>query len=460
MTLNDPLSRALADTLRGFSQSQHCWVALSGGADSMALAHALVLLKQAAASEPEWAWLQSISIRAVHVHHGLSDQADTWQRHVTRYCELWQLPLRCVRVNVEAQGFGLEAAARAQRYEAFGALLAPNDVLMTAHHQDDQAETLLLNLLRGAGLRGLAAMRPQRPLAKGILLRPFLSLSRQQLQDHCQQYKIGFVEDPSNTDVHHRRSFLRRDCIPQLQTQWPSASASLAKSAQHLAAYEAYFEQRELALLTECAADQKQQPLPLQVLIDLPLLLQRRLINTWLRMRGTPAVPGVRLDSFLAQLQDHIAAKKRSEPAPQTAPILAWEQWQLRYFSGQLHLLAPAFLMTEAGADALWDLADGDFSHPWFGTLRLNRPMHNLRLRITQRRGGERLKDSQGRHLSVKKLLQSSAVPPWQRDRIPLLFNGDELWAVGDIRLHPEFARLLRLANCRISWQAVSGEEK
>jgi len=331
---------------------------------------------------------------------------------------------------------------------------------MTAHHQDDQAETLLLNLLRGAGLRGLAAMRPQRPLAEGTLLRPFLSLSRQQLQDYCQRYGIGFVDDPSNTDVHHRRSFLRRDCIPQLRSYWPSASASLAKSAQHLAAYEAYFEQQELTLLANCAADQKQQPLPLQVLIDLPLLLQRRLINTWLRVRETPAVPGVRLDSFLTQLQDHMAAKKRSEPAPQTAPILAWEQWQLRYFSGQLYLLAPAFLSAEVGAEASWHLADGDFSHPWFGVLRLTRPMHNLHLRIAQRQGGERLTDSHGRHLSVKKLLQSNAVPPWLRDRIPLLFNGDELWAVGDLRLHPEFARLLRLANCRINWQAVSGEEK
>lgn len=475
MNLSNPLSRALIDSVPAFSTAPCCWIALSGGADSMALAHALVQLKQAAPHHAELAWLQTMPLRAIHVHHGLSDQADAWQQHVTDYCEQWQLPLQCVAVTVDRQGQGLEAAARAERYRAFAAQLNSGDVLITAHHQDDQAETLLLNLLRGAGLRGLAAMRPQRALANGQLLRPFLALSRRQLVQYCQQHQLQFVDDPSNQDAYLRRSFLRQQCLPLLRQHWPEASASLAQSAQHLAEYEAYFEQRELATLTRYQADQKHSALPMSALNGLPNLLQRRLLATWLRVREAPAAPAARMTTFLQQLQALRSNLESKQNTGIKSPVLSWRRWQLRCYAGQLHLLAPGFLGAQLENNLSWSLSDTHFQHPWFGELSLlgndvlaeevqcaepRVQWSDLSLAVRARSGGERILDASGKHLSVKKLLQAHGIAPWLRERIPLLFNGEELWAVGDLRMHPEFIRLCRLANCRLSWRAAPAEPK
>jgi tRNA(Ile)-lysidine synthase len=338
-------------------------VALSGGVDSVVL---LDLLRRMRAAH-------RFRLSAVHVHHGLSPNADAWARFCRALCRRWRVPLAVRRVRVEKRGRGLEAAARAARREAFEKL--PVEVIALAHQLDDQAETVLLNLLRGAGLRGASGMPVAGRLGGKILWRPLLAEPRSALLAYARSHDLGWVEDESNRDDALTRNFLRLHVGPLLETRFPRWREALARAARHFA-----------------GADDK----------------ARVALREFLRESGLRAPGEAKLAEMLRQLTGKGA---------RTA--LAHDGAVLRVYRGRVAV----------------DRAVG-------GELRLHRArgrgidaqrLERARLTLRPRAGGERLQiDARRPHRTLKNLFQEAGVPPWERERLPLLYCDDELvWVPG-----------------------------
>ncbi len=389
-------------------------VALSGGLDSSVLLHALTC-----------AWHDGLPpLRAVHVNHGLQAEAEAWAEHCRRFCAGLGVELSLLRVDARARaGESPEATARHARYQALAELLQTNEALLTAHHRDDQAETLLLQLLRGAGPRGLAAMPPSRRLGAGLLLRPLLEYDRAELEAYARQHSLVWVEDPSNREHAFERNFLRHQVMPLLRQHWPGLNKTLVRSARACA---------EAAALNEQLAQQDLGPaqgevLPLARLRALPPARRRNVLFHWLRCQGA----GLPSAAQMAQLEQIAAA------AQDATPQVGWGEWVVWRYRDALYLLSRAETRPLCGV-LEWD-GRTPLVLPGLGRLEAH-PVRGRGLRsdtlegclqIRFRRGGERCRiRGQGHRRALKKLLQDAGVPPWQRWRIPLLFIDDQLAAV------------------------------
>ena len=393
------LGTALAPPPKGL------WVACSGGLDSLTLLHVTVRHCREAGWAPPG---------VVHVNHGLAPHADRAEAEVRRVAVALGLPWHGARVSVRAGAAGLEAAARAARYEVFEALLSVGEALLLAHHEDDQAETVFLRLLRGAGLGGLGAMAPSRPLGRGRLLRPWLAEPRARLEAAAEGLALTPVEDPSNEDLRFDRNFLRREIFPALAARWPGFPQRVAHSAAVLR------RAAEAQALPGGAALAGAGSLALQ---DLPLGLEARgdALVRWLRHRGVRVPSRAQLLAFCAQLEAREDALPQLDlgvcslrrwrgalwltprlPAPDTeARPLALGRWP--FPGGTLEVRE-----VEAGR-APFALAPGAF-HVRQGSLP-------GRLRLQP--------DPSRPRKTVKALLQEAAVPPWQRPYLPQLWAGD-----------------------------------
>lgn len=267
-------------------------LACSGGVDSMALLDAARRVWQESGRHTA---ARSARLRVLHVHHGLQAAAADFAACVEACCRRWQLPCDVLRVKVDLDsGEGLEAAARRARYAALAQALRPGETCWLAHHADDQAETLLLQLLRGAGLQGAASMAPAFALGAGQAQRPLLALTRAQLLEYAQHEQLSWVDDPSNADTSRLRNFLRHDILPRLRERLPAASQTLARSAGLLA--EAA--RREMQAHADLPAR-----LPLPPLRTLPADQAAAQVRQWLRQQGRRAPAQVRLQEWLRQLR-------------------------------------------------------------------------------------------------------------------------------------------------------------
>lgn len=381
------------------------WLALSGGLDSTLLLH---LLREAAVP----------GLRAVHVHHGLQVAADHWLRAIRRQCRALKIPLTVCRVQVTAAHLrGPEAAAREARYQALQALLQPDDLLVTAHHRDDQAETVLLRALRGTGIGGLAAMRTLSPIGVARLWRPLLGSPRAELRAEAERRRLRWIEDPHNADPRYARSYLRQDIMPRLARHWPQAGASLARLAQRAAdadALAAALAALDLQALRAGAGWSVSGLLALD-----PVRRCNALHHAWTAQGWAPPAEAAlrRLDTEL------LGARADAQP------LLRHHQGELRRFRDTLYLmdvlpLPPTRALRWPARRRTLQLPDG------LGRLRLARvPPPDLQLRFA--RGGERLKPAGAAHTrSLKQLCQDAAIAPWVRVRMPLLFVGDTLLAI------------------------------
>jgi tRNA(Ile)-lysidine synthase len=392
------------------------YVAFSGGLDSTVLLHLLADYARTHRTPP---------LHAVHIHHGLQAAADAWPVHCRSVCDALGVELDVIRVCV-MPGASLEQAARDARYAAFEKLLVPGAVLFTGQHRDDQAETLLFRLLRGAGLRGLSAMPQARALGLGSLVRPLLKTSRQQLQAYADVHGLSWVEDPSNADSAFARNYLRGEVFPLLRQRWPQAEANLARSAEHLG--------EALGLLEELAESDL-----MAASVDAPL--------SWL------GVESLNLDAL-----------KALSPARQRNALLYWFSQRTRlpdtrHWAGWSDLRDAA-----ADAQPVWRLADGELhrshgriwwvSAAWLDAAHAEQPWHDpsqplhLRgnghvwlgggqggegLRIAYRQGGEVMQlPGRGRR-DLKRLLNEAQIPQFVRARLPLLYRGEQLLAVANL---------------------------
>ena len=245
LTHNRLDSASLLEKLTSLSPLRNYLVAFSGGMDSHVLLHLLTSLKQQNTE---------LSVRAVHIHHGLQDVADSWPKHCQTICDGLAIQLDTFYLDLTLQpSESLEAVARQGRYQALQGALQKDEVLLTAHHQRDQAETLLLQLFRGAGVQGLAAMPAVTDFGKGLHIRPLLDESYQSLQAYAQQNKLDFINDPSNKDNSFDRNFLRNQILPQLREHWQGLDKTLSRAAHIQSETKTLLDQRAEVLRLECA---------------------------------------------------------------------------------------------------------------------------------------------------------------------------------------------------------------
>lgn len=411
-----PVESKLLDALRPWLAARRWLVGFSGGLDSTVLLHALVRLTQGRRLPP---------ISAVHVHHGLQAVADAWPEHCRQVCEGLGVPLEIVRVQV-AHGASLERAARDARYAAFAERLGEGDLLLTAQHRDDQAETLLFRLLRGAGVRGLAAMPAERPLGQGRLLRPLLAVSRAELQAYADAQGLRWIEDPSNQCDDHARNYLRLQVLPPISRRWPQASANMARTAAHMAEAQALLDELAQA---DLAAAQQRSPVDWLALPSLCLPALRAL---------SPARQRNALRHWLAHLtelpdSDHWCGWESLRDARGDAtPRWRLGRGELQRTGERVWWVGNSWLLPAEGPLA-WPQPSTDLSLPGNGSLHLIGTAPAGRLQVRYRAGGEWLVlPGRGRR-DLKRLLNENGVPGFVRARLPLLFCEDQLIAVGNL---------------------------
>jgi len=423
------LDSRLLSFLRPWTAAPVWRIALSGGLDSSVLLHLLVELRNAG---------RAPALSAIHVHHGLQPQADAWVEHCRRCCAELDVPLEVVRVQVR-RAASLERAAREARYAAFAERLAPGEVLLTAQHLDDQAETLLFRLMRGTGLRGLAGMPAARALGPGMLLRPLLGIARSELERYAQAHRLSWVEDPSNADPHYARNYLRGQVMPLLQARWPQAGGALARTAAHLSEAQQLLDERadEDLAGARAGAPFAWLPCPSLDLAALTLLSparQRNALRRWLELLGVQ-MP----DS------DHWAGWD----SLRDAAVDAEPRWQLglgelRRAGGRVYWL-DADWCAPAPQPLDWDPVGGEQRLPGNGRLRLEGEGESSALQVRYRQGGEQLRLAGRGRRDLKRLLNEAGLPAFVRARLPLLWRGDELLAVANLPLVAESAGSWRL---------------
>ena len=392
---------------------------LSGGLDSVVLLHALLALRDQ----------HPFELRAVHVHHGLSTHADDWADFCARLCASHAVELTLHTVQIaHDDAVGIEGAARRERQRIFAALDA--DFLLTAHQQDDQAETLLLQLLRGAGPKGLAAMAglQRHPGWRAAQLRPLLGVPRADLQTYAQAHGLAWVDDESNRDTRYRRNALRQQVMPLLAAHFPGSSATLARAADLQAeAAELLDDLARLDAQNAIAGDR----LDCSALARLSLPRARNLLRHFIGRHGQTMPSARRLNESLHQL---LEAK---DDARVRVRLAAMELWRFRGGAYLVPLAPPAAAapVRWQGEAAVWVPAAGvSVQLDSVNGAGLKRDvLMTAAVTLGVRQGGERLRlHAGGPHRSLKNLLQEHAIPPWQRDRLPLLWcDGRLAWVAG-----------------------------
>ena len=438
----------LLHILKSFPVVNSYVVGFSGGADSTALLHAISKIS------PQL----DTPVSAVHVNHGIHPEADTWQRQCEVFCLQHGIDLTCLKVELSnCSGKGMEAEARHLRYEAVSDLLKPQDCLLTAHHADDQAETLLLNLMRGSGVDGLTAMPECRPLGHGFLQRPLLRFRNSALKEYLRENDIVWTEDPSNHHLNHDRNFVRHQVIPLLEQRWPKVNQRLLLTRDAMADARNLLE----SLADDYLGSNLPHPFVLKITphcLTNPELI-KLVIRRWIKEAGAAGIPVYKLDSFCDQLRLTSSDHKVS---------VQWDGWLLRWYKNQLWLHTTKGILPCPVVK--WPKGKGE--------VELGKDVGQLVLLTGTRsnqqpdHGNGKSPDGEfsvggrgntheavislgGHHKSLKNLFQSTGIPPWLRDSIPLCKLDGELVAMGDWCFNEGFASWLSDNGIRLNWRPV-----
>lgn len=364
-------------------------VALSGGIDSVVLLHYLH------AHHPD-------DCRAIHCNHHLSKHCDEWDEFCKNLCNKLSIPYSNVDIFIENES-NLEENARKKRYHSLSSDLKENEVLCTAHHQNDQAETLLLQLFRGAGVAGLASMPKSKPLGKGVHYRPMLNIKKSEIIEYAKDNHLSWVEDDSNTNTNFRRNFLRLDIIPKLETTYKNLAKTLTRSAKH--------QSEALALIQALAKIDIQErqlinpghQINIQRLAQLDTLRIKNVIRYHLSSLEflSPS------DKVMKQILDLLSAKEDANP------LVNWDQFEIRRYQGGLY-----FINNQAEKNNNFCPFHAEFE---------NFPNFSIRYRAE----GQRIKLPGKKHSqSLKKVLQDANIPPWERSSLKMYYIKDELRAM------------------------------
>ncbi len=408
----------LRENLDIFEQSKTIWIAYSGGLDSQVLLHLCVQSKY------------TNKIKAIHIHHGLSKNADNWVGHCKEICQNLKIPLiiNYIQIN-EIKRKSLEELARHKRYEIFEKLLEENDILLMAHHADDQAETFLLRAFRGSGVEGLSAIPQQRTLGKGLLYRPLLNFSRMELQKYAHENNLKWVEDDSNQNEAFDRNFLRKQIIPVLKNRWKGLEKTLCRTA-HIQT-----ETAQLLLevakedLIKCQGNDK-NILDIKNLLQLSEQRQANLLRYWLKDLNFEIPSRIKIQ----QIQEDILLSKIDRQ-----PCVNWEGVEIRRYRQDLYAMSPLPPKISQPIEFTWNIKE-KLKLP-FGELKAENEkfgLPNNTYQIRFRKGGETC-FVYGQHHEVKKLLQEKGVPTWLRAFIPLIYHENILVAIPNVVIADEW---------------------
>lgn len=380
------------------------FVAYSGGLDSSVLLHLLVLQKPNCPLIP---W---------HVNHGLLENAAQMEQFCVDQARAYGLELRIDRLDLSTVDGNIEAEARQRRYSLFERETRAGDCILTAHHADDQAETFLLNALRGSGVAGLRGIARRRWLGSTLLLRPLLDCSRAELETFAAQNEIAWFNDPSNQDPRFDRNFLRSQVAPLLKHRWPAWQHALSACSEIQAETRELLDEiaREDYADAAIADQQGDDRLDLACLLRLSAPRQKNLIRYWIETAGLAALPQARLRQLLSQLAARIDAM----------PEIRMPGYSVRIYDRQLFLVRHGAERIESGVydfgrEARIEIEALGLSlsrREIFERLRIEDRAQSLALRF--RRRGDPNPDSH----RLKRLFQRHRVPPWKRDTTPQVY--------------------------------------
>ncbi len=440
--MTNPLSAEIIESaLNQHKTASHIYVGYSGGVDSHVLLHLCASIKTL-----------SGKITAVYVHHGLQAEAESWSEHCQKIAENLNVHFMALRIDATASsGESPEEAARNARYTALKPLINADDVLLIGQHRDDQLETVLLQLFRGAGLRGLSGIPESSFFGQGIMLRPLLNVSKLDINEYALAHQLQWVEDPSNQQNDYDRNFLRNIVIPLLKERWESCDKTVARSAKHCAeaqvvvsavADELFYPVFSKSNKTLCISQLQAHKSPRQQLI----------IRHWFQSLGL-RMPA---QAFVDRIQSEvIAAREDSDP------ILLGQGCFIRRYRDKLYCLRQS--EQEPPRDMSWP-ADHNFikyaahrklSYATSSEGILYEHWQKAKVTVKFRSGGEKIcLPHRKEHHSLKKLFQEAGIPPWERQLTPLIYLNNKLAAVGELWISAEFYSEKPDACIRFSMQS------
>ena len=436
-----PLSKKQSVIKTACESANQVFVAFSGGVDSHVLLHlcaSSVALKN--------------KLTAVYVHHGLQEQADAWAKHCREIVSQLSVAFSLLTVDARQRpGESPEETARDVRYQALLPLLGENDVLLLGQHREDQLETVLLQLFRGAGLTGLAAMPEKTSFGQGYLLRPLLDISQQDIKAYAIEHKLNWIEDPSNLQNDFDRNYLRNEIIPLIKKRWPAADKTVSRSAKHCAQAQIFIN-RQTESLFPTVFNGQDGALLITELKNLCDYEQTLVIRMWLykivqKMPSEHLVTQVR-EEFILSRQDR-------------NPQLQWQSKIIRRYQEKLYCLQN-FPTVDHSETFIWPSGQATLHLPNNGLFEISPASSGInaklwkksvQIEVRYRQGGESiyLPGRKGRH-RLKKLFQEATIPPWQRENVPLLFLDGKLAVIGNYWVSSEF--YVQQGDCmRLQWQ-------
>jgi tRNA(Ile)-lysidine synthase len=409
----------LSQKLSSLTLKNKFLIAYSGGLDSHVLLHSMAALR---AEDPE------LQLQAAHIHHGLSPNAGRWAKHCKQICAELNIPCVVKKIKLKpTKKDSLEALAREKRYQALAENITADTCLLTAHTQTDQAETVLLQLLRGAGPKGLAAMPEVMEFAGTVKIRPLLNFTRAALEEYAQQNKLIWIEDESNANVAFDRNYIRHEVMPLIAKRWPSAAQTMARSAKHCAAADELFTslaQQDLPTIV----GNKPATLSVIKLLALSSARQQNVLRYWLQQLQLPLPPTTKMQQIQTAV---LAARKEAKPK------VCWPGAEVRRYQDNLYAFS-SLEQHDVTWKAEWDLRRSLVLPNGMGLLSVEKVMgQGIAVEATKnvtvcfRQSRERCQpDGRVGSHPLKKLFQEWEVPPWQRQRVPLIYLGSQLAAV------------------------------
>ncbi|MGI9258726.1 MAG: tRNA lysidine(34) synthetase TilS [Gammaproteobacteria bacterium] len=412
----EKIERALAATSVP-GESGRVAIAYSGGLDSTVLLAAMARLRPPA------------TLRALHIDHGLHVDSAAWSEHCRLIAADLGVEFDSRRVKVDTRsGESTEAAARDARYAALGRMLLPDELLLTAHHRDDQLETVLLRLFRGSGVRGLRGIEPHSEFRGIRLARPLLEVSREAIRAAADSSGLGWLEDPTNSESSFDRNYLRHDVIPLLRARWPGVATTASRAARQMGAAQKILDS---VAVGDSAGFDAPDRLSQSALLELSPERRANVLRYWIRENRLPNPSAVQLNELMNAIE---------VLRPDATTRVVWPGAEARIYRDILYLFAP--MAPESGPDYEGRLARDSFWRGPEGCIELHRTSGEglpdawvqQGLAVRFRAGGERFKPLHDAHSrSLKKWLQVEGIVPWMRSRIPLLYRGSSLVAVGDL---------------------------
>ena len=413
-------------------------IAFSGGMDSTVLLHVMKNIID-----------EKSQIRAIHINHNIVDNSKVWTRTCKSICKNFGIDIEIISLEVTHNGYGLEAAARDERYEKLKEKLYENEYLLTAHHEEDQMETVFLRMARGTGLDGLQGINEKYSFGEGIIFRPMLEVSKTSVMDYAKEHQLKWVEDSSNQDTHFDRNFLRKKIIPQFRERWPSIASSVSRLSQLSA--------QNIKILNQIAEEDigpiaNMNELPLAKLLDKSFERANNMLRYIILANGM-SIPSMKT------LQDGL--KEMLDPETDKS-VIAWKDYCIRKYKNHLYFLSNSDLEpNKVDVRIPWEIGKTVNLGENIGTIEatfihgdgLSIEKCKNKLTISYRQGGELIKPIGHRiNKSLKNLFQENQILPWMRDKIPLIYYQDELVSVADLWFNQNYVASQNEAGFVVNW--------